>query len=118
MMRTSRRRRSALSGLGPSIALVLAVMASFAGESEALASSPSETAPPTSSTAPLSALSAEDCTPPASANTYSLWASVQLGVLMPIGVGAVLSLPGQGKPRWLVDVIWEPSNYLQSYSMG
>ena len=30
----------------------------------------------------------------------------------------MLSLPAEGNPRWQIDAVWEPSNYLQSYSLG
>lgn len=59
-----------------------------------------------------------DCAPPGSWKSYSLAAGAKLGMLNPIGLGAMLSLPGEGKVRWQIDVVWEPSNYLQSYSIG
>ena len=37
---------------------------------------------------------------------------------MPVGFAAMVAIPGEGKLRWEIDVVWEPSNYLQSYSVG
>ena len=58
-----------------------------------------------------------DCTPQPPKD-YSVAAGLKVGVLMPVGLGAMLSLPGDGPVRWQIDVVWEPSNYLQSYSVG
>jgi hypothetical protein len=49
---------------------------------------------------------------------YRLYVAAQLGLLLPAGIGAVLSLPHEDRLRWDIDFVWEPSNYLQSYSFG
>ena len=66
---------------------------------------------------PSAKANSSDCVP-APSRDYALAAGLKLGVLLPVGLGAMLSLPGDGKVRWQIDVVWEPSNYLQSYSVG
>jgi hypothetical protein len=63
--------------------------------------------------------SAETCpdTPPL-VRPYRLYAAAELGLLMPVGSGAMLALPNDDRLRWDIDFTWEPSNYLQSYSLG
>jgi hypothetical protein len=76
------------------------------------------TAEATSTSAAAIGERAADCVPAGSRETYALAAGVELGTLMPVGLGAMLSIPGENKVRWQIDVVWEPSNYLQSYSVG
>ena len=49
---------------------------------------------------------------------YRLYAGAKLGLVHPFGVNAVASLMDGGKQAWDVDLLWEPSGYLQSYSVG
>ncbi|MBI3555866.1 MAG: hypothetical protein HY074_06360 [Deltaproteobacteria bacterium] len=43
---------------------------------------------------------------------------MQLGLLMPFGVTGTMMFTKNDHPEWDVDLTWEPSNYLQSYSVG
>jgi hypothetical protein len=49
---------------------------------------------------------------------FRVYAVAELGLLMPVGIGAILALPHEDRLRWDIDFVWEPSNYLQSYSFG
>jgi hypothetical protein len=55
---------------------------------------------------------------PTTPRPYRLYAAAEVGLLMPVGVGAMLTLPHEERFRWDIDFTWEPSNYLQSYSFG
>src|SRR6266571_5091564 len=45
---------------------------------------------------------------------YSLYLGADLGILLPVGIEALVMVPHDDRPRWDFDVLWEPSNYLQS----
>ena len=47
-----------------------------------------------------------------------VYVGAQLGFPHIVSVGALASLLHRGAPRFDVDFLWEPSGYLQSYSLG
>ena len=49
---------------------------------------------------------------------YRLYAGAKLGLVHPFGLNALASLLREGQQAWDVDLLWEPSLYLQSYSVG
>jgi len=69
---------------------------------EDVASAPAETSP----------------SPPAATRPFRLHAAAELGLVMPVGIGAVMSLPANERLRYDFDFFWEPSNYFQSYGLG
>jgi hypothetical protein len=80
-------------------ALLLSALTGRAAHAE------SETAAPASSTEPAR-------------RPYRLYAGPQIGLLLPFGVGAAYVLRHEERVRFAFDFLWEPSNYLQSYSVG
>jgi hypothetical protein len=48
----------------------------------------------------------------------SIYLGAQAGSVMPLGVTALLLIPSGDQMRWDLDLTWEPSHYLQSYSFG
>ena len=55
---------------------------------------------------------------PCASWSHRLHAAAEVGLLMPVGLGTIFSLAYEQRPRWDFDFFWEPSNYLQSYSLG
>jgi hypothetical protein len=49
---------------------------------------------------------------------FALYVGVEAGSVMPVGLTFLFTLPRGDKLRTDLDLTWEPSNYLQSYSFG
>lgn len=96
-------------------ALVLALLLGAAPESSSVA----ETSPVVEPAAV-----AESSAPSASATTaaasprYRLQTGGQVGFPYLVGANAIATMYAEGSPRFDVDVAWEPSLMLQSYSVG
>jgi hypothetical protein len=106
MARYGRWFAARVSGAAVATALLLAAAPCAAEDTPTFASAATASEP------------SPDCVLPRSRETFALAAGVQLGTLLPVGLGAMLSIPGENNVRWQIDVVWEPSNYLQSYSVG
>lgn len=61
---------------------------------------------------------AETASAQPAAQRYRLAVGAQLGAVHPFGVQATATTFAAGRPRFDVDLLWEPSGYLQSYSVG
>ncbi|MBL8940926.1 MAG: hypothetical protein JNM69_40660 [Archangium sp.] len=56
--------------------------------------------------------------PPADQPSFRLHVGGQLGLPILLGLGTTGTFHVAGKPRFDVDLWWEPSGFLQSYSLG
>ncbi|MEI8258890.1 MAG: hypothetical protein WCJ30_24745, partial [Deltaproteobacteria bacterium] len=73
---------------------------------------------PQESTPASSPASASSPVPLAPVPHFRLHVGAQFGVAPFFGLFGMATFYAQGRPRWDADVLWEPSGYLQSYSVG
>lgn len=89
-----------------------------ASDSAPSAELPNASAKSTPTAAPPRVTPPPQMTPPPRGREALVFAGVQLGILLPLGVDGALMLTKDAHPQWDIDVSWEPSNYWQSYSVA
>lgn len=106
------------------LALFIGTPALADAEKTAADSTPGAEAPNSSAESTPKPIAAPPAPPPQSGSRRAgerealVFAGVQLGILLPLGVDGALMLTKDAHPEWDIDVSWEPSNYWQSYSVA
>jgi hypothetical protein len=69
-------------------------------------------------TAAVNAVDAQPYPPLVYRRPFSLYIGAEAGSVMPVGLMFLFEVPRGDHMRWDLDLTWEPSNYLQSYSFA
>lgn len=100
--------------------VTLLPLGALAGEASPAATTPAEpAAPQAAESGPAAdASAAAPAGPGAPALRYRLAVGVNVGMVHVVGLQSTATLFANGRPRFDVDLLWEPSGFLQSYSVG